>query len=455
MRSRITNVARGALLAVAGLHLIVFLFYVSAAVCGAVGVGFVPMRLVSVAATLGSLALIYRLVSRETGSRFAGAMAAGLFVATYGASGFWFDLVRVDMLFLVLVLGGLYLVRFGESGWSACAAGVVLTLAILTKQTAVVVAAPLVVYALATNWRRGVVLALATVGLGVASFVVLDAMHGGWLRYYTLAVPASHRIELPRLLSFWTSGLLKPLFVACGLGLLYVGGELLWGDRKRFRFYGLATAGMLVSAWMPWAKAGGWVNTLLAAHAMLAVLFGLGLHKVVELQASSAYGRQVGREVGLYVVCLLQFGLLARNPLGQVPTRADRAAGEALVARLAAMEGEVFVQSHGYLAGMAGRRGHAHAWAVRDVLRSGTAPGEALGAELEQALREHRFAAILCDANMFRLREKMMEHYVASGPVFEEPDVFYPVTGLAIRPEVLLVPRREGHAAPVTSGRIP
>ena len=32
MRSRITNVARGALLAVAGLHLIVFLFYVSAAV---------------------------------------------------------------------------------------------------------------------------------------------------------------------------------------------------------------------------------------------------------------------------------------------------------------------------------------------------------------------------------------------------------------------------------------
>ena len=67
MRSRITNVARGALLAVAGLHLIVFLFYVSAAVCGAVGVGFVPMRLVSVAATLGSLALIYLLVRRRAG----------------------------------------------------------------------------------------------------------------------------------------------------------------------------------------------------------------------------------------------------------------------------------------------------------------------------------------------------------------------------------------------------
>lgn len=497
MASRLVTIARGVLLAVAGLYLLAFVgvaalrvgypfelewmeggmlgqvrwllaghrlygppsvgfvpfiymplyTYVSAGSCAMAGVGFLPMRLVSVAATLGSLGLIHRLVSLETGSRFAGAMAAGLFAATFGVSDFWFDLARVDMLFLVLVLGAVSLVRVGGSAWSAVAAGVVLALAFLTKQTAAVVSVPLMAYALATQWRRGLALTVTAVGLASASVVVLDALHDGWLGFYVFTVPASHRLRWAMLAGFWTGDVLAPLSVAFVLGLAYVGGEAVSGERRRALFYGLVGAGALAASWMGRMKVGGDVNASIPAHAALAVAFGLGLHRLVTLQRVSAYGRRVGRELVVYVACLVQLGLLAYDPRPQVPTRADRQAGDALVARLAQTEGSVWVQAHGYLAVRAGRPPTAHAMAVRDLLEPGTGPGEALRRELVGAIRRRRFAAIVCDRLAFGFEEPIEEHYALHERLFDAPGIFVPVTGLKVRPEILLVPRRDSKEA--------
>jgi len=417
--------------------------YVSAAACAVAGMGFLPMRLVSVAATLGSLGLIHRLVSLETGSRFAGAMAAGLFAATFGVSDFWFDLARVDMLFLVLVLGAVSLVRVGGSAWSAVAAGVVLALAFLTKQTAAVVSVPLMAYALAAQWRRGLALTVTTVGLASASVVVLDALHDGWLGFYVFTVPASHRLRWAMLAGFWTGDVLAPLSVAFVLGLAYVGGEAVSGERRRALFYGLVGAGALAASWVGRMKAGGDVNASIPAHAALAVAFGLGLHRLVTLQRVSAYGRRVGRELVVYAACLVQLGLLAYDPRPQVPTRADRQAGDAL-------------EAHGYLAVRAGRPPTAHAMAVRDLLEPGTGPGEALRREWVGAIRGRRFAAILCDRLAFGFEEPIEEHYALHERLFDDPGIFVPVTGLKVRPEILLVPRRDSEEAePQASTTLP
>src|ERR1700730_2135816 len=58
-------------------------FYLSALVALVTGPSYLPMRLVSLAASLGSLAIVARLVYRETGSIGAGVVAAGLLAATY------------------------------------------------------------------------------------------------------------------------------------------------------------------------------------------------------------------------------------------------------------------------------------------------------------------------------------------------------------------------------------
>src|ERR1043165_8468028 len=71
------------------------------------GSGFLPMRLVSFAATLGVLGVIYSWVKRETGSPKFAALAASFFCATYASTGAWFDTGRVDSLFLFFAIPSL------------------------------------------------------------------------------------------------------------------------------------------------------------------------------------------------------------------------------------------------------------------------------------------------------------------------------------------------------------
>ncbi len=85
--------------------------WISAVFAKVLGVGFLAPRLVSFLASLGVLALLFHIVRRETGDAVAGLVAAGLFAATYQASGAYFDLARVDSLFLALLLAAIALVR--------------------------------------------------------------------------------------------------------------------------------------------------------------------------------------------------------------------------------------------------------------------------------------------------------------------------------------------------------
>jgi hypothetical protein len=141
------------------------------------------------------------------------------------------------------------------------------------------------------------------------------------------------------------------------------------------------------------------------------------------------------------MACFVQFGLLVYSPAAAVPSRADREAGEALLKRIAAFDGEVWVQSHGYLAERAGKHGTAHAMAVFDVLRAAPASEDGLLAEIRDVLRRRWFEAILCDSHTFRLREEISTHYEPAGRLFEDRTVFLPPSGLRIRPEVVYLPR--------------
>jgi hypothetical protein len=89
-------------------------YYVAAAAATLIGPGFLPLRLVSLLASLGSLAVIFSFVRRDTGRVPPALMAAGLFAATFAASGGWFDLARVDSLYVCLLLLAAYVLRFGR-----------------------------------------------------------------------------------------------------------------------------------------------------------------------------------------------------------------------------------------------------------------------------------------------------------------------------------------------------
>src|SRR5580704_2068 len=129
-------------------------FYVAAAAARVLGVSYLPLRLVSLLSSLACFALLARLVQRETGSIAAGTGAAGVFAATYFATDTWFDVGRVDSLFLALSLAGLYAARRMGGRGGAITAGVLLAAAALTKQTGLAEGVVVIAVMLAGPRRR-------------------------------------------------------------------------------------------------------------------------------------------------------------------------------------------------------------------------------------------------------------------------------------------------------------
>ena len=164
-------------------------YYLGAAVTKLLGVGFFPLRLVSVAASLACFALLYAMVRRETGSRWAGLVAVGFFAATYARSGAWWDVARVDTLMLALLLAGIHLLRVSPKPGTQIAAGLVLYLAYMTKQQALLVALPVLVAVAAYQRRRAVWCVSALLLPLLASHFLLDWLHDGWYTYYVYSLP--------------------------------------------------------------------------------------------------------------------------------------------------------------------------------------------------------------------------------------------------------------------------
>jgi hypothetical protein len=173
---------------------------------------------------------------------------------------------------------------------------------------------------------------------------------------------------------------------------------------------------------------GAHVNNLLPVYA---VLFLCG---AMAFDAARRIGGRAARIACLGV--LLQLGLLAYDPRPLVPSAQDRAAGDALVARLARVAGDVFVPNHGYLARRAGKREYAHTLAIDNLLLDDPTSAARRDLELDflRHFAERRFGAVVIDSDG-RYREFAERYYGPGQRLFEREDVFLPVSGGRIRPE--------------------
>src|SRR5580693_9114099 len=121
-------------------------FYLAAALSKVIGVGYASLRLISILGTLGSLAVIYALIHGETRSRIAALAGAGLYAACYHPLEGWFDMGRVDSLFVFLLLLAIYCTRRAP----ILLAVLVWLVAFQTKQTIL----PVAVLVLCADWQR-------------------------------------------------------------------------------------------------------------------------------------------------------------------------------------------------------------------------------------------------------------------------------------------------------------
>jgi hypothetical protein len=426
-------------------------YWLAAGVAKVIGLGFLPLRLISLVASLGAMATLGWMVARETGNRTAGLLAAGLFAATFRISGAWFDTGRVDSLFLALTLLTLMWGRWARGVRGGIGLGVLAFLAFFTKQTALLALAPVLVYLVITRRRVGIPAVLTLLALLVSSTVALNASSGGWYGYYVFTELLHQPVAQTLWIGFWRDDILRqqwPLVI-----LIVAGGAVLlrgsWttpptGKRPSFAtppvYYAIAAAGLIGSAWVSRLHTGGYANVLMPAYAAIALLAGLTYGIVLKNGRSVARTAVAGTaRLALAGALLAQLALLVYPITAQIPTAADRTAGTQLIARLRTLPGPVIVLRHPWYATLAGKGTFAQEEAIGDVLRSDSTRGSRpLKASLSTALTKDDIQAVVLDGTFdahFFGAELSRDFRLQRQPI--TPSRLYPLTDVRTSPTLL------------------
>jgi 4-amino-4-deoxy-L-arabinose transferase-like glycosyltransferase len=387
------------------------------------GPGFVAVRVVSLLSTLAALWLVFSLVRRHAGA-VSGAIAAGTLAASYALSDAWLDLGRVDALYVALMAATWLRVSTARTPRDWIVAAVLAWLAFLTKQPALVSLAPLAIYLFMTD-RRAAAWFVGALGiLCAASVAVLWWVSDGWYTYYVFELPRLRmRVSLDgaRLLTFWTSDLLRPLPMATLFGALGVVALRRWRDAA-------IAVGLIATAWLARLEGGAWNNAVLPAYLAVSVIFGLAIQRL---------GRWL---LPVMALAALQLAWLLYDPRPFMPTDEDRAAGDALVDTVRTAAQPVLVLDHSYWATLAGQREYAHGWAVTDVVWADRKKaGPALEAEIREALVRRQFGAVVLDGGRSWFAKDVEENYVLSRTL--DPPGYRVRSGAARRPELVVTPR--------------
>ena len=404
-------------------------FLLSAALALVTGTSLIPLRVVSLIASSGATALVYRMVQREVGSRSPALIAAAVFLGSTQLSITSLDLGRVDALGVFFLLASLYAMRTadlrpGAEVWASAVSGALAGLAVMTKQPNALLAVALLGYAAVSPRARLAPYALALLATTLLPLAALYARDGSWLTYYLSPCPArtywttstwaiSGRSTFSRVLrcrwsldrSFWWFGSTSRPERSCvlcsgnggdgrpGMGRLGEPRSGLQRVRARVRDPldpvrpGIAEA-----------------LTLLRAH-------------TPDVRLMRSYVMAIG---------LVQFVILGYNPRATIPLRSDGWAGDRLTATLAALPGTVFAPSHGEWAYRAGKGDQPSSTTVMELTGSFSDAPAAEGYrwldEFSNALAKRQYDYVIWDPgylDAFVIKSRVESPgYVNAGPLF-------------------------------------
>jgi hypothetical protein len=419
-------------------------YYLAAIFTKVFGLSFFSLRLLSLLASLGCLTFIYLIVWRETKSFRAAIIAAGLYAATFRACGAWFDIARVDSLFLFFILAGVFTLQKAESWKSFAWAGVWLFLAFMTKQTALLIIASILLYA--WFWKRRGFWPLAiTLGISLGiSTLIINSNSDGWYIYYIFGLVSHYPISAARIATFWTTDLLGVTPILLGVAVCYF--AVLWFNRKLSEsnwFIMLVALGALATSWLARINIGGYDNVLIPIYALLSIVTGFAVSSWEKISPLKI-GKSWPIRADLVIALLLQFLLLFYNPTAQLPKSSDLKTGQQLVQTLRSFPGQIFLFYNGYLAERAGKEQYADISPLSDTILYG-APGlirDQLISEVRDAIRERKFSALIGNGSgadpLFNFfRADMEAAYPQKGNLLYMENDFYPVTGCQVRPNYI------------------
>ncbi|HUG53940.1 MAG TPA: hypothetical protein VMR21_10070 [Vicinamibacteria bacterium] len=432
---------------------------VAAALSPLTGVSYAAARAVSVAGFLLALVAAYAFLRGERVPRAVALAGAALPAAAFAPTGAWYDLVRVDSLFLGLLSAGVFLLWRGRhrDGQVAVAA-LVLVAAAFTKQTAAPFIAFVTLAFVLVDRRRLGVLAAVFALAGGGAYAWLRWRSQGWFWTYTVGMHAQH--EFDRWV-FWGA---TPLRVALLLGpaLAFVPWMLARRVRGGFAYASGLAAVALVVAMLGAGPIWAYHNALIPAVYFGAVAVALAVARALEapnlpgwtptvapLAMAASVAAAGGGLVALVDRAWPSLGLAlptAYDPRAVWPGPEDLGRGQALVDRLRAEPGAVFVPFHPFYAHRAGKTATLHAMNLADLNNAGLGTPR----ELVEAIRGRRFSLIVLDeedgpgSDDERLRQAVAQFPRLAGhyELVERIEGPRTISGAPVRPRYLLRPKR-------------
>ncbi|MEJ7597180.1 MAG: hypothetical protein WKG01_04655 [Kofleriaceae bacterium] len=364
------------------------------------GVTYQVGRALSVVALLGiGVTAMMSLAGRRhlhvhRGPAIAGAvLALGLFAAVYPYVEGWFDLVRADTLYLFMVTAGLAaLPRWarnghGVTGHARVAAGAaILALAFYCKQTGVMYVGLGGIVVLITAWRRAPVYAITAAVIGLGGTALLNARTDGWFWTYVSKIHRAHDFNTDRFVKSFGNILwhFPALTLVVVLALVAVLATTILEWRAKRQPVVPPHAGPLLlwsSAYAVSTVVGaiGWGTEFAHFNAYMPAFLHGALAAGAALPAIQACARLWWRDrphptvfstavtavfaIPLAITCFTH----RWSPLKFMPTDADVAAGDSLIARIRGIDGEVWMPSHPWYLQLAGKTPRVHRMGIKDV----------------------------------------------------------------------------------------
>ena len=420
-------------------------YYAVAAVMKLVGVSWFAGRLVSFASTILTALMLAGVTKKITANNLLAYFTCALYLATYHATGFYFDIVRNDAFFtFLLVAGGWSAITFrGVRG--AVVTGIILFLAIATKQQAIFFLPAIAVWFWLRDKKTAIVFTTITIGLLAIGFLWMNSATSRWLGYYLLQIPKAKRADFVwlRTLDVFPNFAFG-VFTASSLSLfgLIVGSRT--GTHRTTRDFWASATGLLAlltfsalaAGAMSLGNEGGYTNVMMPFAAFVIPFIPIAVGEF-----GTAHPVTVRY---LYFAVLFQLIAFYFNPMSEkmlIASAHQRHGGDEFFRELAAIPGEVLIPYHGYITRQAGKPSHAHVLASLDVLRMHDTTAARLQADFDTALTRHKFSAVIMDGSPL-FGNDSVAHYTFSRRMLSEPNVYLTrVRDEGTRPEFLFIPK--------------
>jgi len=412
------------------------------------GPSLVLLRMISFGSTLATTILIYWIALRESRLKWIALACAGLFLAGYRISGFWYEVARVDPLFVALIVGGLAFANYAnDSNRRLILSGIVLALGAFTKQSGFILAMGFTLYLFLKIGRRAWFFVIPFSGLTIITMLILNWSTDGWFFYHVIRIGSADPVETSRLVNF----VVKEIFgVMVGISLIALIAGIIGTRDARWKglrgqpwLIGIGLA-ILISG-LGRMRVGGNLNNLMPAYALLclapAILVQISAPQSPSIEHTNKRSRLRYRNWLISALILIQFALCRYSPARYIPSRAMRESGDQFIQRIASFPGRVFVMMHPYYTILAGKEPSTQIATLWYVRHRGELP---LPDDFVNRIESHYYSAIISDESFFEtqpdLHELITTYYIQT-KTLNLSNAPPTLTGVVVQPKVIYLPK--------------